>query len=123
MEKVITINDWWDSPLLGLAYYNGIVCIYERVFSETDDEYIDEYILTPISKEEEIAIMCEWKEWCDAVSCSELDLYYKKHSKADKIINVITRSAQKEKHRKKARFSGVIGNGCIPVDYHVEWYD
>lgn len=31
-EKVITIHNWWDGPLTGLAYYHNILCIYERIF-------------------------------------------------------------------------------------------
>lgn len=122
MEKVISINDWWDGPLLGLAYYNGVMCIYERVFIE--DEYINEYILTPISKKEEISVMCEWQEWCNAVSSNELDSYYKSHLNTEKkIYNIIKHPTQNIKYRKKARFKGTFKNGYIPIDYHVEWFD
>ena len=24
MDKVLTINDWWDGPVMGLATYNGV---------------------------------------------------------------------------------------------------
>ena len=43
MEKVITIFDWWDGPLCGLASYKGSICIYERIFDEIRDEWSDEY--------------------------------------------------------------------------------
>lgn len=51
MEKVITISEWWDGPLRGLAYYNGDVCIYERFFDEAEDEWSDDYYLTPIDSD------------------------------------------------------------------------
>lgn len=49
--KVITINCWWDGPIYGLAHYNGIVCIYERIFDEIKDDWNDEYYLTPINSD------------------------------------------------------------------------
>ena len=42
MDKVLTINDWWDGPVMGLATYNGVICIYIRVFDVPEDEYLDE---------------------------------------------------------------------------------
>ena len=105
MEKVITINDWWDGPLLGLAYYNGIVCIYERVFDETIDDFSNEYYLTPINSDFENEILKEWQEWCDAVSANALNDYYASHSNLRAINNAIERNKSKKKYRKKAIFN------------------
>jgi len=122
VDRIITISDWWDGPLTGLAFYDGIVCIYERVFSQTDDEYTDEYTLTPVSREEESAIMAEWQEWCDAVSSGTTDLYFSSHPGAGKIQQIISQSAGNRQFRKKARFTGTVGKGYIPADYYAEWY-
>lgn len=62
MEKVITISNWWGGPLEGLAYYNGIVCIYERIFDEGLDDYIDEYYLPPVTNNEKDEIISDWQE-------------------------------------------------------------
>lgn len=61
MEKVIVSIDWWDDPKTGLAYYNGQVCIYDRVFNYELDDYTDEYDLLPISDEEKDCILNECK--------------------------------------------------------------
>lgn len=121
MDKVITINDWWDGPALGLAYYNGVVCIYERVFDEAKDDWSSEYYLTPINSDSQNEILKEWHEWCGAVSTDSLDDYYASHVKSNAIKNVIARSKSKRNYRKKAIFSGQYGAGYIPVNYMVEW--
>ena len=121
MEKVITINNWWDGPLIGLAYYNGVVCIYERIFDEIKDDWSDEYYLTPINSDLQNEILNEWQEWCIAVSSDTLDDYYASHSNSKTIENAIERSKFKRQYRKKAVFNGRYGAGGIPIDYTVEW--
>ena len=122
MEKVITINAWWDGPLIGLAYYNDRICIYDRVFDEDLDDYIDEYNLLPITETEKDMIMAVWKKWCDAVNNNDLDGYYKEYGGDDFIFKVLMNSDNKTISRKKARFEGTLGSGYIPVDYNVEWF-
>lgn len=121
MEKVITINNWWDGPLYGLAYYNDVVCIYERIFDEIDDEWSDEYYLTPINSDLQNEILNEWQEWCVAVSSGTLKDYYTSHSNSSVIENAIEISKSKRQYRKKAVFKGRHGDGFIPIDYTVEW--
>lgn len=121
MDKVITINDWWDGPLLGLAYYHNVACIYERVFDEVKDEWSSEYYLKPINSDSQNEILNEWHEWCDTVSTDSLDDYYASRAKSNAIKNVIEGSKLKRKYRKKAIFSEQYGAGYIPVNYMVEW--
>lgn len=123
MEKVITINNWWDGVLLGLAYFDGIVCIYERIFDETEDDYINEYYLSPVNSYEKAEILNEWEEWCKAVSTGDLSSYYSAHLNNLSINKILKNSTSKRKYRKKARFTGRFENGHIPTDYYVEWYD
>ena len=123
MEKVITISNWFDGPLEGLAYFNGIVCIYERIFDEATDEYIDEYYLTPVTDNERDEIMADWQEWCNAYSNNDLESYYQKHLNNKAINRVLSNSESRRSYRKKAKFTGRFENGFIPVDYCVEWYD
>ena len=123
MEKVITIHNWWDCPLIGLATYNGLVCIYERVFDDRLDEYIDEYYLTPVTDNEKDEIIADWQEWCNSYSNGDLELYYKKHLKNNPIDRVLINSKLRRTYRKKAKFEGLFENGFIPVDYNVEWFD
>ncbi len=108
MDKVLTINDWWDGPVMGLATYNGVICIYIRVFDVPEDEYLDEYFLTPINDAEVEMIMNEWNEWCVAYSKTNLDSFYKKHLHNRSIDRVLEKSCEKNKYRKRAIFTGNI---------------
>ena len=123
MDKVLTIDDWWDGPVIGLTTYNGMICIYFRIFDIQIDEYCGDYFLTPIDDSEAKMIMEEWNEWCMACSKNELDLFYKKHLNDHSIKKILETSNERNKDRKKAVFAGSIGQGWIPLDYHVEWYD
>lgn len=121
MEKVITISNWWDGPLDGLAHYNGVVCIYERIFDKAKDDWSDEYYLTPINSALQNEILNEWNEWCEAVSSHALDEYYASHDSSKTIANAIEESKYKRAYRKKAIFNGQFGAGFIPINYSVEW--
>ena len=123
MEKVITINNWWDGPQNGLAYFNGIVCIYERIFDEAKDDWSDEYYLTPVSSDLQNEILNEWREWCEAVSSDKLDEYYAAHSDNRAIEKVLEQTKDKRLYRKKGVFSGRYEAGFVPVEYTVEWFD
>jgi len=123
MDKVLTINDWWDGPVTGLATYNGVVCIYIRIFDISIDEYGNEYFLTPIDDAEVEMIMSEWNEWCAACSKNDLDSFYKKYRNNHSIDQVLENKSGKNKYRKKAAFTGSIEKGWIPADYRVEWHN
>jgi len=73
MDKEITIDDWWDGPVIGLATYDDVICIYHRIFDTQIDDYGDEYFLTPIDDAEVEMLMDEWNEWCVACSKNTLD--------------------------------------------------
>ena len=63
MDRVLIISDWRDGPLSGVAYFGEELCIYEKIFSEEIDEYIDKYRLTYISKSEYVLIKKECEKW------------------------------------------------------------
>lgn len=124
MGKVITINNWFDGPLTGLVYFGDFVCIYERVFDETKDDYTDEYYLTPINDDEKAEIMNEWEEWCNAVADKEKDAFYTSHLNNHAIDRILENSNSKRKFRKRAIIlPGKIEDGWIPIDYNIEWTD
>lgn len=70
MDAVLTLNDWWDGPLLGIATYGEETCIYERIFSEQEDDYLNQYYLTPISSEQRRQIIVNWEEWLQWMVCA-----------------------------------------------------
>lgn len=124
MSKVITINNWWDGPIEGLAYFDDVVCIYERIFDETMDEWGNEYYLTPVNAEEQKIIMNDWKDWCAAVDGkTDLDVYYAAHPHPTVMDTILKNNPLKRKYRKRATFKGELREGYIPVDVNVEWSD
>ena len=120
-------NGWRDEDegwLQDSTYPGRSVCIYERVFDEKKDDYIDEYYLTPINDDENAEIMKEWDEWCNAVAVKEKDAYYASHLNNHVIDKILKNSNSKRKFRKKAIFlPGKIEDGWIPIDYNIEWKD
>ena len=123
MDRVLTINDWWDGPVTGLATYNDRICIYDRIFDSSTDAYGDEYFLTPIGDAEAETIINEWKAWCAACSKNDAETFYKKYPHNQGIDRILEKSGGKNQYRKKAVFSGGIREGWMPVDYYVEWQD
>ena len=50
-EKVHTVGNYHDGPVSGVADVDGVPHLYEKVFSEEEDEYIDRYAVRPIDQE------------------------------------------------------------------------
>jgi hypothetical protein len=49
-DRVYTVNEYYDGPKLGVADYHGKPHIYQKQFSEEDDEYTDRFLLTDIDR-------------------------------------------------------------------------
>lgn len=120
MDKVITIFDWWDGPLCGLATYQECTCIYERIFDAAKDDWSNEYYLTPIEEETANSLLEEWSAWCETVRNKELSDYYSLSNNA-LYHNAVEAAVQKRVYKKAAAFCGRFDKGFIPVDYSVEW--
>lgn len=118
MEKVITISDWWDGPLCGLATFEKRVCIYERIFNE--DAWSDEYYLTPIDESATNLLLKDWTIWRETV---QNEKYFDEYcsDKGNIYQDMIESSAQKRTYKRTAVFHGYFGKGFIPIDYSVEW--
>lgn len=63
-DCVLTINDYYDGPRLGIAELNGVPHIYEAEFDHSTDEYGDTYFLSPIDKQLLVAVIEDWEIWC-----------------------------------------------------------
>jgi len=120
MEKVMTIFDWWDGPLCGLAAFEGSVCIYERIFDEDEDDWSSEYYLTPIDDDSVNLLLEDWNIWCKKIQVGECLDDYSSDSKC-LYRNIIESSSQKRAYRRTAVFNGRFGKGYIPIDYSVKW--
>lgn len=117
MDKILSITDWYDCPVLGVAFCGDELVIFERVFSEEDDEYTDEYYLTPISISELVIIMRYWTEWVNHINNGT---YFDK-SKEDPTIGILKRSNNRRKYKKRADFHINRRKGTILDGYWVEW--
>lgn len=62
-EKIHTIGNYWDGPLTGVADLDGVPHLFEKQFSEEEDEYIDRYLVMAIDQELLSLIMDAWSVW------------------------------------------------------------
>jgi hypothetical protein len=62
-DRVLTVNDYYDGPRLGIAEVNGIPHIYEAEFDHNSEEFGDTYFLSPVDKELLSLILEDWKIW------------------------------------------------------------
>ena len=62
-DRVLTINDYYDGPRLGVAELNGVPHIYEAAFDHSADEYSDTYYLSPIDAELLALVLEDWSIW------------------------------------------------------------
>ncbi|QDZ29346.1 hypothetical protein [Noviherbaspirillum sp. UKPF54] len=62
-ERVLTVNDYYDGPRLGIAEVNGIPHIYEAEFDHSTDEYGDTYFVSPVSDELLALVLEDWAIW------------------------------------------------------------
>ena len=117
MNKVITINDWCDGPLIGLAYYETKVVIYNRLFDGNKDEWTDKYKLTFIGLDDYSLIMAEWERWVLAVNTNQVRFF----TSENEIFTVLQKKMDCDSFVKKGDFYGKIEKGWISTDYWVNW--
>ena len=76
-DRVLTINGYFDEPILGVAELQGVPHIYEAEFDRTKDEYGGRYFLSPIDPEL-LALVLEasaiWLRWNAAYLKKEVSL-------------------------------------------------
>ncbi|MEN3950720.1 hypothetical protein [Iodidimonas sp. SYSU 1G8] len=64
-DRVLTIDDYFDQPLKGVAEYRGRPHYYNRQFDRETDAYLDVFILTPLDAEAFELAMAAWGIWLD----------------------------------------------------------
>lgn len=73
-ERVYTVNSYWDGPRLGVADLSGRPHIYESPFNETNDDYEDFYVVSPIEPDLLRLVLEDWDiwiRWCEAFDRKE----------------------------------------------------
>lgn len=68
LDRILTLENYWDGPQHGLCTFNGEYCVYERIFSEELDEFSDYYYLTPVSETIAQKKLEIWHKWCEFMS-------------------------------------------------------
>lgn len=128
MDAVYTINDWWDGPVLGTAGYGEETCIYERVFSEERDCWLNQYDLTPVSQEQQRQIMdhwAEWLQWMESGSAAERakQWHFRGSGKSLDLRDIARRSPKYRSRRREAEFVGSRPQTLYSSinDYYVIW--
>lgn len=116
VDRVLTITNWYDGPVEGVAYYSNECVIYERVFSEETDDYSGNYYLTPISPEKLELIMDFWEKWVEYVDGG----YKGDFSCKNPIRSILDNSKDFHKYIKKGKFH-ISDYGNIKCEKWVEW--
>ena len=121
-DRVLTINDYYDGPRLGVAELNGVPHIYEAEFDHSTDEYGDTYFLSPIDAAL-LALVLEdwsiWLRWNAAYKRSEVTVESHpalpqeraRHEQLQQAIGARLRSNPKNRVYRKAMFGHVAPEG------------
>ncbi len=64
LESVLTVHDYYDGPVLGLAQFEGAPHIYARLFDSAAEEWTDAYQLQPIAPDDLTLVLEDWSIWC-----------------------------------------------------------
>ena len=62
-DRVLTVNDYYDGPRLGIAEVHGVPHIYEAEFDHSSDEYGDTYFVSPVDPELLALVLEDWEIW------------------------------------------------------------
>jgi hypothetical protein len=63
MDDILTISNYYDGPIEGITTLSGKPHFYECIFDELDDEYSDQFLLTPMSDAIYKIAMESWEMW------------------------------------------------------------
>ena len=62
-DRVLTVQDYYDGPCLGITELSGVPHIYEREFDRDADEFNDTYFLSPIANDLLVLVLEDWEIW------------------------------------------------------------
>lgn len=62
-DRLLTVQDYYDAPCLGITELNGVPHIYEREFDPNADEYSDTYFLPPLGDDLLELVLEDWAIW------------------------------------------------------------
>jgi hypothetical protein len=134
VDRVLTINDYYDGPRLGIAEFGGVAHIYEAEFDHSWEDHNgelcgDTYFVSPIAPDlldlvlEDWAI---WLRWDAAFKSGETDLDTHpalpherlRHEELKQLTGDRLRTDPQCRRRVRATFGGKGWDGTT-----VEWTD
>ena len=63
MDRVYTVNGYYDGPRLGIADVDGVPHVYEAEFDHSSDEYGDTYFASPVDENLMALVLEDWEIW------------------------------------------------------------
>lgn len=130
-ERVLTVNDYYDGPRLGVAELDGVPHVYEAAFDHSTDEYGDTFFLSPVSADLLALVMEDWGTWIRwdrAFRAGEvgqethpaLPAERERHAELERLIGNRLRVDPDRRIKRKAKFSH-IGGSSRWEGFVVEW--
>jgi hypothetical protein len=122
-DRILTINDYYDGPRLGIAEVNAVPHIYEAEFDYSADEYSNTYFVSPVD-EGLLSLVLEdwaiWLRWHAAHGRNEVTLEThpalpaerERHEAIKMAIGDRLRSDPKKSKRMKAEFRNLLVGGA-----------
>jgi hypothetical protein len=98
-DRVYTVNEYYDGPVLGVADYHGKPHIYQNQFSEENCEYTNRFLLTDIDPELFALVLEDWEIWM------RWDAAYRQRK-----VSVETHPALPEERQRHGELSLLIGD-------------
>jgi hypothetical protein len=62
-DRILTITDYYDGPLRGIAEVSGQPHVYERELDREGDEYGETYLVSPLAMELVELALEDWEIW------------------------------------------------------------
>jgi hypothetical protein len=63
LDRVHTINDYYDGPRLGIADVDGVPHIYEAEFDHSTEDFGDTYFASPVDGDLLALVLEDWDIW------------------------------------------------------------
>jgi hypothetical protein len=120
-ERVLTVNDYYDGPRLGVAELDGVPHFYEAEFDHSADEYGDTFFLSPVPADL-LALVLEdwaiWLRWERAFRAGEVDqdthpalpADRERHAELKRLVGNRLRVDPDGRIKRKARFNHPAGS-------------
>ncbi len=63
LDRVLTVNEYYDGPRLGIAEFNGDPHVYQAEHDHNTEDYGDTYFLSPVEPDLLALVLEDWQIW------------------------------------------------------------